>query len=292
MQTCWSRSVPPSKSTRTGSRASPRWRRRPSRRRSRRHARVCRPSRRARSSPRPPGRSPGPQRGRRRSTSSWPSSSISGRSTCEPAAGHSVSDLNGRASGWHRTHGRLHDGYAGASSRLNILVPFVTTLATLPTTAGPAVEDALLRYFFTPQGFETVDGLRVVAPVHLADIDVANLGQFKALFSERTGERYVRDLVRLTVEAAGDVRYDDLKSRYGAMLQLVGDDAKRTTFTNWFKGFASIAEAALTSAVEQACLGAASFQTNALIAASAGTFAGTAARKAAQHVFLSELEYL
>ena len=170
-------------------------------------------------------------------------------------------------------------------------MPFVTTLATLPTTAGPAVEDALLQYFFTPQGFETVDGLRVVAPVHLADIDVANLGQFKALFSERTGERYVRDLVRLTVEAAGDVRYDDLKSRYGAMLQLVGDDAKRTTFTNWFKGFASIAEAALTSAVEQACLGAASFQTNALIAASAGTFAGTAARKAAQHVFLSELEY-
>jgi len=178
------------------------------------------------------------------------------------------------------------------ASQLNILVSFVTTLATLPTAAGPAVEEALLQYFFTSEGFETVDGLRIVAPVHLADIDIAQLGQFKALFSERTGERYVRDLVRLTVEAADDVRYDDLKSRYGAMLQLVGDDAKRTTFTNWFKGFASIAEAAVTSAVEQACLGAASFQTNALIAASAGTFAGTAARKAAQHVFLSEIEYL
>jgi len=178
------------------------------------------------------------------------------------------------------------------ASQLNILVSFATTLATLPLTAGPAVEDALLQYFFTSEGFETVDGLRIVAPVHLSDIDVAALGQVKALFSERTGERYLRDLVRLTVEAADDARYNDLKSRYAAMLGLLGDDSKRAKFTNWFKGFASIAEAAVTSSVEQACLGAASFQTNALIAASAGTFAGTAARKAAQHVFLGELEHL
>jgi hypothetical protein len=48
----------------------------------------------------------------------------------------------------------------------------------------------------------------------------------------------------------------------------------------------------VTSAVEEACLGVSTFQTNALIAASAGTFAGTAARKATQHVFLAELEHL
>ena len=42
------------------------------------------------------------------------------------------------------------------------------------------------------------------------------------------------------------------------------------------------------SAVEQAALGVGTFQANPLIAAAAGTFAGTAAREAAQHVFLSE----
>ena len=44
-------------------------------------------------------------------------------------------------------------------------------------------------------------------------------------------------------------------------------------------------------AVEEAVLGVSQFQTNPLLAAAASTFAGTAARKAAQHVFLSELEH-
>jgi hypothetical protein len=46
----------------------------------------------------------------------------------------------------------------------------------------------------------------------------------------------------------------------------------------------------VTSAVEEATLGVAQFQTNPLLAASAGTFAGSVARKAAQHVFLKEIE--
>ena len=178
------------------------------------------------------------------------------------------------------------------TSQLSILVSFATTAATLPTKAGPAIEDALLRYFFTPDGYETVDGTRIVAPIHLADVDLERMGQLKAVFSERNAERYVRDLVRLMVEAADDARYLDMKSRYAATLTLLDDDAQRTKCTSWFKGFASMAEAAVTSSVEEACLGVSSFQTNALIAASAGTFAGTAARKATQHVFLSELEHL
>jgi hypothetical protein len=51
-----------------------------------------------------------------------------------------------------------------------------------------------------------------------------------------------------------------------------------------------VAESQAMSAVEQATLGVSTFQSNPLIAAAAGTFAGTAARKAAQHVFLSELD--
>jgi hypothetical protein len=178
------------------------------------------------------------------------------------------------------------------ASQLSILVSFATTALTLPAKGGPAIEDALLRYFFTSEGYQTVDGTQIVAPIHLAHLDLEKLGQMKALFSERTAERYVRDLVRVTIEAADDVRYDDLKRRYAAVLQLLGDDTKREKCATWFKGFASMAEAAVTAAVEEASLGVSSFQSNALIAASAGTFAGTAARKAAQHVFLSELEFL
>ena len=178
------------------------------------------------------------------------------------------------------------------ASQLSILVSFATTAATLPSKAGPAIEDALLRYFFVPEGYETVEGTRIVAPIHLADVDLQQVGQLKALFSERNAERYVRDLVRLMVEASSDARYWDLKRRYAAVLELLDNDDQRTKCANWFKGFSSMAEAVVTASVEEACLGVSSFQTNALIAASAGTFAGTAARKATQHVFLSELEHL
>jgi len=175
--------------------------------------------------------------------------------------------------------------------QFGIALSFVTTLRNLPTPeARDAIQDAVLRYFFTKEGYETVDKVRIVAPVHLSDLDPKQLGQAKALFSERTAERYVRDAIRLIVEAAGDVRYLDLKKRYDAMRDHMPDDEKKTKFADWFRGFSSVAESTVTGAVEEACLGVAAFQTNPLIAASASTFAGTAARKAAQHVFLSELE--
>ena len=45
----------------------------------------------------------------------------------------------------------------------------------------------------------------------------------------------------------------------------------------------------MTGAVEEACSGIGSFQTNQLIAAAAGTFAGTWARKVTQKLFLNEI---
>ena len=175
------------------------------------------------------------------------------------------------------------------ASQFSILVSFATTATRLPTDGGKAVEDAVLKYFFTSDGYTTVDGTKLVSPVQLSSIDLQAAGQLKSTFAG-TAERYVRDLVRIMVEAADDARYDDLPKRYQATLELVGD--KRPKYESWFKGFSSMAEAAVTSAVEEACLGVSTFQTNSLIAASAGTFAGTAARKATQHVFLSELEHL
>jgi hypothetical protein len=174
------------------------------------------------------------------------------------------------------------------AGQVGIVISLATTLANLPR-GGPDVEKALLRYLFTPTGFETVDGTQIVAPVHLGAIDVTDGGHLKALFSERTGERYVRDLIRLIVEAADDVRFD-LASRLRAQREILGPE-KSKKLDLWFKGFASLAESATMGAVEEAVLGVSQFQTNALIAASAGTFAGTAARKAAQHLFLKEMEF-
>jgi hypothetical protein len=174
-------------------------------------------------------------------------------------------------------------------SQLSIAISFATTAALMPTTAGPAIESAVLRYFFTRDGFRTVDGSQLVAPIHLEDLDVGRSTALKGVFSQRTADRYIRDLIRVVIEAADDARYD-LPKRYDAARTLAKD--RRDKYEDWFKGFSSMAEGAVTSAVEEACMGVASFETNPLIAASAGTFAGTAARKATQHVFLSELEYL
>lgn len=174
--------------------------------------------------------------------------------------------------------------------QFSIALSLLTTLRNLPE-AGPAIKTALLSYFFTKEGFTTIDGLQLVAASHLGEVDLKQLGQVKALLSERTAEHYIRDTIRLIVEAAGDVRYN-LRVRYDALLIHMATDEKKEKFADWFKGFSSMAESAVMSAVEEATLGVATFQTNPLIAASASTFAGTAARKATQHVFLSELEGL
>jgi hypothetical protein len=181
--------------------------------------------------------------------------------------------------------------------QFGIALSFVTTLQSLGSERlWRALPEAYIQYFFDEYGYVTVDEIPLMPPMHfggLTSLGSANaalgLDHVKGLLSEKTAERYVRDLIRVTVEAAEDARYDDLRARYAALLTKVGD-AKKAKAARWFKGVSSMAEAFVTSAVEEACLGIAEFQTNARIAASAGTYAGTAARKAAQHVFLRELE--
>jgi hypothetical protein len=60
-------------------------------------------------------------------------------------------------------------------------------------------------------------------------------------------------------------------------------------FVTWFRGCSSMAESAAMRAVETGTQGVSQFQTNPLIAAAAGSFAGTVARKLAQDGFIAVL---
>jgi hypothetical protein len=179
--------------------------------------------------------------------------------------------------------------------QVSIALSFVTTLKNLgEPLLWKGIPEAYLTYFFGEHGFVTVDGIPILPPMHFGDVIPVGpasvkpeLDKLKGLLSERTAERYVRDLIRITVEAAEDARYQ-LRVRYRNLVGRVTED-QRAKVMRWFKGMTSLAESLVTSAVEETILGVAQFQTNALIAASAGTYAGTAARKAAQHVFLGEL---
>ncbi|MCI0545822.1 MAG: hypothetical protein L0027_00890 [Candidatus Rokubacteria bacterium] len=181
--------------------------------------------------------------------------------------------------------------------QLGIGISFVTTLRNL------ADLDLLRRipagwedYFFADSGFETVDGIAVMPPAHgdlLAKVTGAGttLQSFrglKGLLNERSGEHYVRDMIRITVEVAADIRYGDLRARYTQLMQAAGDQEAQAKAARWFKGAASMAESMVTGVVEEACLGVSTFQTNRIIAAAAATYAGTTARKATQHVFLAQ----
>jgi hypothetical protein len=179
----------------------------------------------------------------------------------------------------------------------SIALSFVTTVKNLgDSRLWRGIPEAYLRYFFGEQGFTTVDGIPLLPPMHFGDLIPVNPVTFavefdkvKGFLSEKTADRYIRDLIRTTVEAAEDARYG-LRPRFGQLVTSL-DTATQAKAIRWFKGIASLAEALVTSAVEEAVLGIANAQTNALIAASAGTYAGTAARKAAQHVFLRELGF-
>lgn len=186
------------------------------------------------------------------------------------------------------------------SRQVGIGISFVTTLRNLGNLdLAKLIPEGWLRYFFAEGGFETVDGIAIVAPGHdqlkgvFSDpLRIDNVKGLKALVSERSAAQYVRDLIRITVEVAADTRYSlggrSLPQRHEEMLRLVGQ-ANEAKARRWFKGAASVSESLVTSAVEEASLGVSEFQTNAIIAAAAATFAGTVARKATQHVFLSEV---
>ena len=171
--------------------------------------------------------------------------------------------------------------------QFGIALSLITTLKKLLGPKFPqAIVDAQLQYYFGKDGYVTVDEIHLTPPMQLSGVP-QQLSDLRGLLSEKTGERFVRDLITVTVEAAGDVQYG-LRDRYPQMATLLSsmqlDTAKR-----WFKGFSTMAESGVTSGVEETVLGISQFLTNALIAASAGAYAGTIARKATQHVFLSEL---
>jgi hypothetical protein len=177
----------------------------------------------------------------------------------------------------------------------SIAVTFVTTLKNLadPNTVT-GIREGWNRYFFGEHGFVTIDDIPIVPPDQLGDLTNRLLdsgpGALKSALAERKADRYVRDLIRVLLEVVGDIRYDDLRGRYQALLDRLGETDAQKKAVRWFRGVGSQAEAVITSAVEEAALGVAQFQTNPLIAAAAATYAGTAARKAAQHVFLAETE--
>lgn len=159
-----------------------------------------------------------------------------------------------------------------------------------------AMEKALLDYFFKKEGFKTLDGTSIVSPVHLTEASATGTDPLKSLFSKTTGEQYVRDMIRVAVEAAYD-KARDLKGTYDDTVtkvkeRVAGNDARTAVekkLITWLKGFSSMAESAAMRIVEMTTQGVSGFQTNTLISASAGTFAGTVARKLAQHCFLKKL---
>ncbi len=211
----------------------------------------------------------------------------------------------------------------GAVSRLRqllgrdvgIALPFATIFNALQRAGRDAaaipenVESGLLSYFLTREGFTTVDRERIVAPVHLSDVSEAFVGalehrdlaglQLRGLLSKATAERYLRDTVRIVVEAAYDAGRG-LTGPGGQVTAVTSElrnrssegkpaDAIERQFVTWFRGFAAMAESAAMRAVEVGVQGVSQFQTNPLIAAAAGSFAGTVARKLAHDSFLAVL---
>jgi hypothetical protein len=144
-----------------------------------------------------------------------------------------------------------------------------------------SVHEAHSQYFFAEAGFTTVAEQKISPP------DLAT-GAQTDFFSQKTGERYVRDLTRVGFEAVANDTWD-LIGRYNKIVT-TGAIIKKDKAKAWFKGYSDFAEASVTSAVEQALSqGGGPVQANPLLAAGIATAAGTAARKATQHVFLQEI---
>jgi len=198
--------------------------------------------------------------------------------------------------------------FAGLLSDLGQLVPDIakfvgqqlgvglSLLALVGQIGNDDLRDAILAayqaYFFNPNGYTTLEGGTISPPSFDAGADPGKLtlgdirNEVRKYASHKTADQYARDLIRITVEAAGNSLFK-LDGRFAQLKALSGTDAQ--TKQAWFKGFANLAESTVTSAVEQAAQGVSTFSTNPLIAASIGTFAGTSARKATQEVFLAEI---
>src|SRR5262249_33279578 len=126
--------------------------------------------------------------------------------------------------------------------QFGVVLSLVTTLKNLVAAETPKkLSEAIVRYFFGKDGYQTVDGLTIAPPLHIANIGDVNLDKVKDLLSERTADRYVRDLTRVIVEAGGDLQYK-LRDRYRDVIDSMTPDTKRNNAIRWCKGFASWAE--------------------------------------------------
>lgn len=177
-------------------------------------------------------------------------------------------------------------------NQFTIALSLVTTLENLTDPSLPdQLQQAFWDYFFAEQGYTLVGGAHIIPPMRISDVpaDLASPAKLRSLLSKKSGEQYVRDLISVTVEATGEVQYG-INTRYQNMITALAGQ-QLTNAKQFFQGYASMAEAAVTSAIEQATLGIAQFQTNPILAAAAGTFGGTAARKMTEHVYLSEMGF-
>jgi len=155
------------------------------------------------------------------------------------------------------------------------------------------IEDALSQYFFTDDGYQTIDGDAIKRP-DLSKVSTSDFATLKSLVSQKSAVDYVRNSVRITIDAGADAEYN-LPTLFDQAYRKVWpgqpvQSPNKDRLIGWMKGFASMAESAATSAVEALILGAGAAQTNSVIGAAAGTAAGTMARKATQYVYLKELQ--
>jgi hypothetical protein len=166
----------------------------------------------------------------------------------------------------------------------------ISLLTTLMNLTGPtfprAIADAVLAYFFDPDGFITIDGVRLAPPAQL-DGSAVSASNLRLPSTPHSGEGYVREIVAVIVEAVCDSQFA-LHERYHQMIARLGTPRQEVA-KRWIKGFAAMAESGVGAAVEETLLGISAFATNSIVSAAAGTFAGTVARKATQHVFLGEM---
>jgi len=177
-------------------------------------------------------------------------------------------------------------------NQLEVALSVLPTLQMLKQSGAALthIDEAVGQYFFAG-GFTTIDGDKI-APPQLTDVASNDLKTLKSLASQKSGADYIRNAVRLPIEAGTDVEYDLPNRLNNAPIQVFGNNptaAEKQKVLTWMKGYAAQAEAAATTTVEGVVLGAGPSKTNSLIGAAAGSAAGTMARKAAQHVFLREL---
>jgi len=179
--------------------------------------------------------------------------------------------------------------------QVGILLSFSATIKNFGSFNVNDYKDSFNHYFFSENGFQTVSGDMVMRP-KLPKVKDLNIGDgrttanhLKTIGNQISAERYIRDIIRIIVETAGDSLYET-RRRYQQLNQKYGADNSKKKLVAWFDSFGDIAEASLLPVVEQILNGIGSADLNPLIAASIGTFCSVVTRKATEHSYLTLLK--